>query len=73
MSDRGVRTAGDMPVGSQVHARGTLWTKEDPSGVSAWLSEDGYRFNDGQIDLLLGMGGTIMFIPAGAGKPKVQR
>ena len=61
-----MRTAQDLPVGSDVRARGANWSKAAPD---VWYADDGGWFNDGQIDgqidVLLGLGGQVVFVPAG--------
>lgn len=62
------KTAKDLPPGSDVYGQCATWTKKSATEPGLWLSDDGYEFNDGQIDLLLGRGATIVFIPAGRGQ-----
>lgn len=64
------KTAKDLPTGSDVHARGVIWSKADED---LWGTAGGARINDGQVDRLLSEGAQIVFVPAGRGRWLAQR
>jgi hypothetical protein len=61
----GTKTAKDLPVGSDVHGRSLTWNKV---AENAWVDDDGDRFSDIQIDVLLRSGGQITFVSSGRGR-----
>ena len=60
-----VRTAKDMPDGSEVFCNGISWSKV---GEDLWAAAGGDPATDADLDDLLEAGGLIMFIPAGRGR-----
>lgn len=59
-----LKTAKDMPIGSQVTYRGELWTLTEIGGERCWIAKS----FDHHIDAWLGNGAIIEFIPAGRGR-----
>jgi hypothetical protein len=60
-----IRTAKDLPVGSDVSGRSLTFRKV---AEDSWVDDDDDRFSDAQIDVLLRSGGQITFVPAGRGR-----
>ena len=63
-----VKTARDLPPGSEVHGRRNHWIKDRPGRNECWTSNHGDYLSDGMIDRLLADGAHITFIPAGNGR-----
>jgi hypothetical protein len=60
-----VKTAKDLPVGSDVLCNGLTWSKV---GEDLWAAAGGKPARDADLDELLEVGGLITFIPAGRGR-----
>lgn len=66
---RTVKTAADMPPGTEVETTGHLWVKSRPGDEQPWFSEaDGTVATDFRIDEVLAAGGVITHIPSSPGR-----
>ncbi len=63
-----VKTAKDLPPGSEVEGRHNRWVKGRPGRNECWTDRDGNHFSDGQIDRLIGDGAFLTFVPSGRGR-----
>lgn len=65
-----MKTAKDLPEGSEVQARHTTWVKDRPGHTECWTSasDPDAHITDGAVDRLIAEGAWIAFVPAGRGR-----
>lgn len=74
MTEQQLRTAADLPIGSQIAYRGrTIEYRPDQTVGLRWRDDHGNGYTTPDVDQLLADGGHIVFIPSGHGRLGTRR